>query len=99
MRRTYRLGKSKKDGKIGVLISNRTIRNQISNKMKEIYQIPMGDIKKTLIKKGLIKVGSIAPNDILREMYKNVVMLCGDLENHNTENILYNYINDIPVKV
>jgi hypothetical protein len=62
--------------------------------MKEIYQIPIGDIKKALIKKGLIKVGSIAPNDILREMYKNVVMLCGDLQNHNTENILYNYINN-----
>ena len=93
IRRTFRLGKNKKESKIGVLISNKTIRNQVKNKMKEIYQLPIGDIKKFLIKKELIKIGSIAPTDILREMYKNVIMLCGDLQNHNTENILYNYVN------
>jgi len=94
IRRTFKLGKSRKDSKVGVLISNRTIRNQISNKMKEIYQIPISDIKKFLVKKGLIKVGSTAPNDILREMYKNVIMLCSDLQNHNTQNLLYNYLNN-----
>lgn len=94
IRRTFHLGKSKKEPKISVLISNKTIRNQVCNKIKEIYQLPIIDIKKFLIKKGLIKVGSIAPVDILREMYKNVIMLCGDLQNHNTENILYNYINN-----
>jgi hypothetical protein len=62
--------------------------------MKEINQLPISDIKKFLINKGLIKVGSIAPNEILREMYKNVIMICGDLQNYNTENILYNYINN-----
>jgi hypothetical protein len=93
LRRTHRLGKSNKDRKVGVLISNKTIRNQITNKMKQINQIPIGDIKKYLIKKGLIRVGSIAPNDILREMYRSVVMLCGDLQNHNTQNIMYNYLH------
>jgi hypothetical protein len=92
LRRTFKLGKSKKEPKVSVLISNKTIRNKISNKMKEINQISIMDIKQFLIKKGLIRVGSTAPNDILREMYKNVVMLCGDLQNHNSENILYNYI-------
>jgi hypothetical protein len=92
LRRTFKLGKSKKEPKVTVLISNKTIRNQVSNKMKEINQIPITDIKQFLIKKNLIRVGSTAPNDILREMYKNVMMLCGDLQNHNTENILYNYI-------
>jgi hypothetical protein len=92
LRRTFKLGKSKKEPKVSVLISNKTIRNKISNKMKEINQMAIMDVKQFLIKKGLIRVGSTAPNDILREMYKNVVMLCGDLQNHNSENILYNYI-------
>ena len=94
IRRTFKLGKYKKEPKVGVLISNKTIRNQINNKIKEIYEIPISDIKTFLIKKGLIKIGSTAPTDILREMYKNVIMLCGDLQNHNTENVLYNYLHD-----
>jgi ribosomal protein L18 len=93
LRRTFKLGKSKKEPKISVLISNKTIRNQISDKMKDINQIPITYIKNELIKKNLIRVGSTAPNDILREMYKTVKMICGELKNHNTENILYNYVN------
>jgi len=93
IRRTFKLGKSKKDSSIGVLISNKTIRNKINLKMKDIYEEPIVDIKQFLLKKGLIKVGSTAPNEILREMYKNVIMLCGDLQNHNTENMLFNYLN------
>jgi hypothetical protein len=93
MRRTFRLGKSKHYPNVSVLVSNKTIRNQTTTRAQLLKQVPIEEIKKTLIKKGLIKVGSTAPNDVLRKMYESVSLMCGDLQNHNPENLLYNYFN------
>lgn len=93
IRRTYKVGKSKIAPKIGVLISNRTIRNTISTKKQNLKQIPIEHIRKTLIDKGFIKVGSIAPNDVLRQMYESMSLICGEVQNHNPDNLVYNFFN------
>jgi hypothetical protein len=93
VRRTYKLGKSKIHPKVAVLVSNKTIRSNISTKAQLLKQVPIEDVKKHLIRCGLIKVGTIAPNDVLRKMYESSVLMCGDLENHNPENLLYNFVN------
>jgi hypothetical protein len=93
IRRTYRVGKSKTIPKIGVLISNKTIRNTISTKKQHLKQIPIEEIRKTLIKTGFIKVGSIAPNDVLRQMYESMSLICGEVQNHNPDNLVYNFFN------
>ena len=93
--RTYRVGKSKVYPKVGVLISNKTVRQRISTNALHLKQTPMPEVKKFLVKKGFIKVGSIAPNDVLRQMYECAHLMCGEIENHNPENLLYNYFNDI----
>lgn len=93
IRRTYKLGKSKTMPKIGVLISNKTIRNTISTKKQNLKQIPMEQIRKTLIEKGFIKVGCIAPNDVLRQMYESMSLVCGEVQNHNPDNLVYNFFN------
>lgn len=93
VRRTYRVGKSKYYPRVSVLVSNRTIRKQITEKNQKLKQVPIEEVRKTLIKKGFIKVGSIAPNDVLRKMYETISMLCGDVHNHNSENMVYNYFN------
>lgn len=92
-RRTYKIGKSKVFPKVGVLVSNRTIRNNVSTQAQLLKQVPIQDVKKYLMKRGLIKIGSIAPNDVLRKMYESAVMLCGEVQNHNPENLLYNFIH------
>ena len=94
VRRTYKIGKSKIHPKISVLVSNRTIRNNITTKTQLLKQTPIQDIKTFLIKRGLIKVGTIAPNDVLREMYSSATLLCGDVYNHNSETLLYNFLNE-----
>ena len=96
LRRTYKIGKSKTAPKISVLISNRTIRNQISNKVQILKQTPIQEIKKHLIKNGFIKVGSIAPNDVLRKMYETSMLACGEIHNYNPENLVYNFFNTEP---
>ncbi len=93
LRRTYKVGKSKNTPKVSVLISNRTIRNQISNKSQMLKQTPIQDIKKYLIKNGFIKVGSIAPSDVLRKMYETAMLACGEIHNYNPDNLIYNYFN------
>jgi len=94
IRRTYHTGKSKVFSKVGVLVSNKTIRKKITTQMHLLKQTPLEEVRKYLIKKGLIKIGSTAPNDILRQMFENSILIGGELTNHNTENLLFNYVND-----
>ena len=93
IKRTFHIGKSKYHPKIGVLVSNKTIRQQITEKVNRLKQTSMEDVRKLLVRKGLIRVGSSCPPDVLRKMYESVSTLCGDLDNHNPENLLYNYMN------
>ena len=93
VRRTYNLGKSHTMPKVSVLISNKTVRKNISTKTEKLKHTPIEEIRTVLIKKGFIKVGSLATNDVLRKMYESMVLVCGEVENHNPDNLLYNYFN------
>ena len=93
-KRTFKIGRSRIAPKIAVLVSNKTIRSRISTEAQLLKQTPIQDVKKYLIKKGFIKVGTIAPNDVLRKMYETIHTICGQIENHNPENLLFNFIHD-----
>jgi hypothetical protein len=93
-KRTYRVGRSKVAPRVGVLVSNRTIRNRISTQSQLLKQTPIQEVRKFLIKKGFIKIGSNAPNNVLRKMYESVSLVCGEIENHNPDTLLFNFLND-----
>jgi len=93
LRRTYKIGKSKVFPRISVLVSNKTLRNNISTKTQLLKQTSIPEVKKYLIKRGFIKIGSTAPNDVLRKMYESATMICGEVQNHNPDNLLYNFLN------
>lgn len=95
VRRTYRTGKSKVHPRVSVLVSNKTLRSQANTNKLKLKETPMPEVKQFLRKNGFIKVGTNTPNDVLRQMYENVKMICGEVHNHNPENLLYNYFNDI----
>lgn len=92
-RRTYCVGKDKNKPNVSVLISNKKIRTNVTMKLQQIKQDPIDKVRKELIKKGLIRVGSLTPENILRKMYETVHMICGDVKNHNPDNLLFNYFN------
>lgn len=92
-RRTYCVGKNKDKPNVSVLISNKKIRTNVTMKLQQIKQDPIDKVRKELIKKGLIRVGSLTPENILRKMYETVHMICGDVKNHNPDNLLFNYFN------
>jgi hypothetical protein len=92
--RTFRVGKSKHYAHVGVLIPNKTIRTQVLAKKQKIRETPIEDVRKYLIKKGLIRIGSSCPNDVLRQMYESSMLMCGEIQNHNPDNLLYNYLHN-----
>lgn len=94
IKRHHKVGRSKYYSKIGVLVSNRTIRNNINNQTQQLKTVSIQDIRKYLITNGFIKIGSTAPNDVLRKMYESAILMCGEIKNHSTENLLYNFFNE-----
>jgi len=94
LRRTFYVGRSRVFPKVSVLVANKTIRANTQLKTQHLKQIPISEVKNYLLKNGFIKIGTNAPNDVLREMYENSQMICGEIKNHNPENLLYNYFND-----
>jgi hypothetical protein len=94
IRRTYKTGRSSIMPKVSVLVSNKTIRNNISTKTLLMKQTPIYEVRKYLIKHGFIKVGAVTPNDVLRKMYETAMLICGEIQNHNPDNLLYNFLHD-----
>ena len=52
------------------------------------------DIKNILRKKNLLKIGSVAEDDVLREMYEQCI-LAGDIQNKNKDTLIHNYLTKV----
>ena len=90
----YNLGKKKDAKHIGLLIKNRDTQKKIKQEVAQLKQQPIQDVKNFLREKNLIKLGSQAPNDVLRKLYEDTV-LAGEITNTNTNNLVHNYLNDV----
>ena len=90
----YKLGKydNKNGPVIGVLIKNIQTQRNIEKKRNELRRIPLDTVISRLHKKRLLKVGSTAPPDILREMYESSVM-AGDIENEGNDIAMHNFLS------
>lgn len=89
----YTVGRKIGGRKISVLIKNLKTRKKIKEAKKELKQTATADIKKYLKSHGLLKVGSVAPNNVLREMYESA-MMSGDIHNTNGQVALHNFNTD-----
>jgi hypothetical protein len=90
----YKLGKKKDNNYIGLLIKNRDTQKKIKQEVAQLKQQPIQDVKNFLREKNLIKLGSQAPNDVLRRLYEDS-MLAGEITNTNNNNLVHNYLNDV----
>lgn len=91
-RRKYNLGK--KDGKVNILIKDGDTRKKIKQEIKSLDNTPLRELKQNLKKKNLIKIGSSAPEYILRDIYKNSILI-GDIQNTNSSVVLKNYLSEL----
>jgi len=85
----YTLGKSKIKRQVSVLIKNRHTRKKILTAHKELKQQSISSIKDYLNRHNLLKVGSTAPNDVIRKLYETS-KLSGDIYNMNTDTLIHN---------
>ena len=86
----YKLGK--KDKSISVFIKNNKTRRKIKKEHGLLKQKPLSEVKKYLYERNLLKIGSNAPNDILRSLYEQSI-LAGEINNTNDSIKMHNFLN------
>jgi len=93
IRKRYTLGKSKIRKSVSVLLKDNKTRKNVIAAQKELKRQPINDVKQYLKEQNLIKVGSGAPNYMLRELYESS-MLAGQIKNNNKDTMLHNLMNE-----
>ena len=90
MKNKFVFGKDK--NKISVYIKNDKTRKRVRDDKEALKLTPIYDIKKYLKEHNLINQDSVAPDDVLLEIYENS-KLSGDVENKDPKILIDNYLN------
>ena len=90
--RNFKLGKNPKRKSISVLIKNGSTRKKIKTEIAELKRKGLSEIKEYLRSRNLLKVGSEAPPDVLRQMYETSI-LTGEINNLSSETLVHNFLN------
>ncbi len=92
-KKEIKVGKSKKTRTVNILIPCHKTRKLRSETRESYKKTNLTTVKNYLKHHRLIKVGSTAPTNLIREIYENARSY-GDIVNENKQNLLYNYEKD-----
>jgi hypothetical protein len=90
VKKTFQLGRNKKARTVSVLIKNNSTPKKVESERLNYKKTNLSTIKNYLKKQQLIKFGSTAPNQLLRDMYENS-KLCCEIINENPQVIVHNF--------
>ena len=88
----FKLGKQA-GNVVGVWIKNNDTRKNIQKEQGLLKSKQLGEVKKYLVEKNLIKIGSTAPPGVIRNIYE-ASMLSGEVENIGKGVGLHNFLED-----
>jgi hypothetical protein len=88
-----KVGKNKRTRSVDVLIENIHTRKLNKEKFQLLKKTNITTIKNYLKNRQFIKIGSNAPNSLIRYMYENIKE-CGDVVNENKSNLIHNFTKD-----
>jgi hypothetical protein len=88
----FKLGKQS-GNIVGVLIKNNDTRKNIQKEHGLLKNKQLPDIKKYLIEKNMIKIGSTAPPGVIRNIYEASI-LAGEVDNVGKGVVLHNFLED-----
>ena len=87
------LGRNLTQKKVGVFIKSNDSRRKVNDEKVDIQRSNIKTVKNYLKTQNLIKYGTHAPNELLREIYSSS-KLCGDVYNINGNSLVHNYMNN-----
>jgi hypothetical protein len=93
IRRKITLGKNRNGGYISVLVKNKQTRKNVKKEVDVLKRKTIQEVKEYLRKHNLTKIGSSAPDHILRATYQNAY-LSGNIHNKNPDILLHNWQED-----
>ena len=93
IRRKITLGKNKSGGYVSVLVKNKQTRKNVKKEVDVLKRKTIQEVKEYLRKHNLTKIGSSAPDHILRATFQNAY-LSGNVHNKNPDILLHNWQKD-----
>ena len=90
IKKKYTLGRNKNKKYVSILVKDRGTRKLILNAQKDLKNKSINQVKEYLREHNFIKIGSNAPNDVLRKLYESA-MLAGEITNSSSEILLHNF--------
>jgi len=92
-KRPIKVGKSKKNKTVQILIPCNQTRKNRTEEHEVLRKTSLSTVKNYLKSRKLIKVGTTAPTNLIRQIYENAKSY-GDVINENKQNLLYNFEKD-----
>ena len=89
----FTFGKNKTVKKVGILLKSTEMKEKVNENIILWKKNNMKTVKNYLKNQNLIRYGTNAPNELLREMYLSS-NLCGNVENANGQALIDNYMED-----
>jgi hypothetical protein len=90
VKKVFQLGRNKKNKTVSVLLKNNSTRKKIEGDKINFKKTNISTVKNFLKRQNLIRFGTTAPNNLLREIYEST-KLCGEITNENSKSIIHNF--------
>ena len=79
------------------MVNNKTVRRETEKKCRTLKNKKLSTMKTELRRKGLLRIGSTAPQNIIREIYV-AAKLAGNVTNKGGGVVLHNYLEEDNLK-